>query len=61
MFVDYISLFLKVKDKACSDIQLNNDQNKIIKWLFKEVFFLILTQALQICFSHKRYNEIYPH
>ena len=63
IFADDTSLLSKVKDETFSDIQLNNDLNKISKWAFQRKMLFNpdpSKQAIEICFSHKRDNVSYP-
>ena len=51
--------FLKIIDEAFSDAQLNNE---ISKWAFQWKMLFNLDpskQAIEICLSHKHYNENY--
>ena len=54
--------FSKVKDETFSGTQLNNDLNKISKWVFQWKTFNLdpSNEAIAICFSHKRDNKNYP-
>ena len=55
-----IHRFFKVKDEAFSDIQLNNDLNKVSKWAFQWKMQFNRDpskQAIVTCFSYKRGNK----
>ena len=57
------SLFSIVTDATFSDTQLNNDLNKVSKWIFQCKMLLNPNprkQAAEICFSHKGDNKNYP-
>ena len=63
IFADDTWLLSKVKDETFSDIQLNNNLNKISKWAFQRKMLFNpdpSNQAIEICFSHIRGNENYP-
>ena len=57
------SLFSIVTDATFSDTQLNNDLNKVSKWIFQCKMLLNPNprrKATEICFSHKGDNKNYP-
>ena len=63
IFADDTSLFSEVNDTTVSHSQLNNDLNKISKWAFQWKMLFNpdpSKQAIEKCFSHKRYNVTYP-
>ena len=59
MFAGYISLFSKIENKSCSNLQLNEDLRKLVnsKMLFNPD---PIKRAIEIGFSHKRDKEVYP-
>ena len=53
-------LFPKVKDKNCSNFQLNKDLNKMSKWVFQWKTFQDVANKPNICCFHKFNTENHP-
>ena len=63
IFADDTSLFSKIENKSYSNFQLNKDLQTISKWAFQWKMSFNpdpIKEAIEVCFSHKRDNVVYP-